>query len=141
MNPSRDVLALSTTEVDLTPIAVGSAVTVVWRGKPVFVRHRTAEEIKAARDTPLSELPDPAAGPVARQEGRVAGAARRLHPSRLRAARAEAVRRRAAITAAGSAPATAATTTPRAASGRGRRRLNLAVPDYVFTSDTQIRIG
>ena len=59
MNPSRDVLALSTTEVDLSPIAVGSAVTVVWRGKPVFVRHRTADEIKEARDTPLSELPDP----------------------------------------------------------------------------------
>jgi ubiquinol-cytochrome c reductase iron-sulfur subunit len=59
MNPARDVLALSTTEVDLTPIAVGSAVTVMWRGKPVFVRNRTAEEIKEARAVPLSELKDP----------------------------------------------------------------------------------
>jgi ubiquinol-cytochrome c reductase iron-sulfur subunit len=59
MNPARDVLALSTTEVDLTPIAVGSAVTVMWRGKPVFVRNRTPEEIKEARAVPLSELKDP----------------------------------------------------------------------------------
>ena len=59
MNPSRDVLALSTTEVDLSPIAVGSAVTVVWRGKPVFIRHRTEKEIQEARAVPLSELKDP----------------------------------------------------------------------------------
>ena len=59
MNPARDVLALASTEVDLTPIAVGQAVTVVWRGKPVFVRHRSAEEIRLARATPLSELKDP----------------------------------------------------------------------------------
>jgi ubiquinol-cytochrome c reductase iron-sulfur subunit len=60
MNPARDVLALASTDVDLSPIAVGQAVTVMWRGKPVFVRHRTAEEIQAARATPLSQLPDPA---------------------------------------------------------------------------------
>jgi ubiquinol-cytochrome c reductase iron-sulfur subunit len=59
MNPARDVLALSTTEVDLAPIPVGAAVTVVWRGKPVFIRHRTAEEVQEARQVPLSQLPDP----------------------------------------------------------------------------------
>ena len=59
MNPSADVLALSTTEVDLKPVAVGQAITVVWRGHPVFVRHRTKEEIDAAAKVPLSELPDP----------------------------------------------------------------------------------
>ena len=59
MNPARDVLALSTTEVDLSPIAAGSAVTVMWRGKPVFVRNRMPEEIKEARAVPLSELKDP----------------------------------------------------------------------------------
>lgn len=61
MNPARDVLALSSTEIDLKPIAVGQAITVVWRGKPVFVRHRTADEIRIARETPLSALPDPQA--------------------------------------------------------------------------------
>jgi ubiquinol-cytochrome c reductase iron-sulfur subunit len=59
MNPSADVLALSTTEVDLKPVAVGQAITVVWRGHPVFVRHRTPDEIAAAVKVPLSELPDP----------------------------------------------------------------------------------
>jgi len=58
--PSKDVLAMASTEVDISPIAVGQAVTVMWRGKPVFVRHRTAEEITAARATPLGELKDPA---------------------------------------------------------------------------------
>ena len=58
--PSKDVLALASTEVDISPIAVGQSVTVMWRGKPVFVRHRTAEEIAAARAVPMSELKDPA---------------------------------------------------------------------------------
>lgn len=59
MNPSADVLALSSTSVDLSGIDEGMAITVMWRGKPVFVRHRTAEEIEAARDTPLNDLRDP----------------------------------------------------------------------------------
>ncbi len=59
MNPSADVLALSTTEVDLKPVAVGQAITVVWRGHPVFVRHRTPQEIEAAQKVPLADLPDP----------------------------------------------------------------------------------
>jgi len=61
MNPSADVLALSTTEVDLSKIAPGQSITVVWQGKPVFVRHRTPEEIKAAEDAPLGDLKDPMA--------------------------------------------------------------------------------
>ena len=48
MNPSAEVLALSTVEIDLSPIEVGQSITVVWQGKPVFVRHRTAKEIAAA---------------------------------------------------------------------------------------------
>ena len=60
MNPSKDVLALSSIDVDLTPITPGMAITVVWRGKPTFVRHRTPEEIKSAEDVKLSELIDPA---------------------------------------------------------------------------------
>lgn len=59
MNPSADVLALSTTEVDLAPIEVGQSVTVKWQGKPVFVRRRTETEITEAEDTPLSDLRDP----------------------------------------------------------------------------------
>lgn len=59
MNPSADVLALASTEVDLAPIAEGQAVTVIWRGKPIFVRHRTPEEIAEAETVELSELRDP----------------------------------------------------------------------------------
>ncbi len=59
MNPAADVLALSSTEVDLSPIEEGQAVTVIWRGKPVFLRHRTPKEIAEARDVDLAELRDP----------------------------------------------------------------------------------
>ena len=59
MNPAADVEALASTEVDLSPIVPGQAVTVVWRGKPVFIRHRTPEEIEAARAVDLEDLPDP----------------------------------------------------------------------------------
>ncbi|HJO74749.1 MAG TPA: ubiquinol-cytochrome c reductase iron-sulfur subunit [Rhodospirillales bacterium] len=61
MNPAADTLALSTTEVDLEPIEEGQSITVVWQGKPVFVRHRTAEEIKTAEAVPLDDLIDPEA--------------------------------------------------------------------------------
>lgn len=61
MNPSRDVLALSSVEVDLTPIEAGQGITVVWQGKPIFIRHRTPEETKVAEATPLSQLIDPQA--------------------------------------------------------------------------------
>ena len=57
MNPAADTLALSTTEVDLTPIEVGQSITVMWRGKPVFIRHRTKTEIEAAQTTDLETLP------------------------------------------------------------------------------------
>jgi len=60
MNPDASTLAASTTEVDLSGIAEGQIVTVKWRGKPIFVRHRTAKEIAAARAVPLNELRDPA---------------------------------------------------------------------------------
>jgi len=59
MNPTRDVLAVSSTEADLAPIPAGQAVTVVWQGKPVFLRHRTEQEIKEAEDVNLNQLPDP----------------------------------------------------------------------------------
>jgi ubiquinol-cytochrome c reductase iron-sulfur subunit len=49
MNPSKDVLALATTEVDVAPIEPGQSITVVWRGKPVFIRHRTPGEIQQAQ--------------------------------------------------------------------------------------------
>ena len=49
MNPAADTLALASTEVDLEPLEEGQAITVKWRGKPVFIRHRTKKEINAAK--------------------------------------------------------------------------------------------
>ena len=58
MNPSADVLALASIEVDIGSVAPGTQITVKWRGKPVFVRHRTPAEIEAARAVKLSDLKD-----------------------------------------------------------------------------------
>ena len=58
MNPSADVQALSSIHVDIGSVDVGSQLVVKWRGKPVFLRRRTAEEIEDARSVPLADLPD-----------------------------------------------------------------------------------
>ncbi len=59
MNPSEDVLALSSIEVDISTIEPGQQLKAFWRGKPVFIRRRTEEEIKRAEAVPMSDLPDP----------------------------------------------------------------------------------
>lgn len=59
MNPSADVLALASTEVDISGIEEGQTITVMWRGKPVFIRHRTQAEIDAARAVSQDDLSDP----------------------------------------------------------------------------------
>ncbi len=59
MNPDASQKALASTEVDLAPVEVGQSITVMWRGKPVFIRHRTEDEIKQARSVKLDELRDP----------------------------------------------------------------------------------
>jgi len=59
MNPSADVLALSSTEIDISPIEEGQAITIQWRGKPVFIRHRTAVEVEEARAVDVKTLRDP----------------------------------------------------------------------------------
>jgi ubiquinol-cytochrome c reductase iron-sulfur subunit len=140
MNPARDVLALASTDVDLAPIAVGQAVTVMWRGKPVFVRHRTAEEIQVARAVPLSQLPDPA-------------------PDQTRVQRDEWLVLVGVCTHLGCVPLGQRSTENRGdfggwfcpchgshydTSGRIRRGpapANLEVPSYSFTSPTAIRVG
>ncbi len=142
MNPSRDVLALSSTEVDLTPIPVGSAITVVWRGKPIFVRHRSPEEIKEAQDVQLSALIEPQADSARVIKGHdewlvVIGICTHL----------------------GCIPLGNKPTDPRGewggwfcpchgsqydTSGRvrhGPAPLNLFIPPYAFSTDTKVKIG
>ena len=59
MNPPADVLAMASTEVDISKIAPGQAIKTIWRKQPVFVRNLTPAEIQAANAVPLSELRDP----------------------------------------------------------------------------------
>ena len=61
MNPSADVLALASIEIDLTPIRPGQSVTFTWRSHPLFVRRRTVGEINAARAVRVEDLIDPLA--------------------------------------------------------------------------------
>lgn len=142
MNPSADVLAQSTTDVDLSAIEAGQAITVMWQGKPVFIRHRTPEEINAAEQIPMSELMDPQSDDARVKKGKaqwlvVVGICTHL----------------------GCVPNGQKPTQDRGkyggwlcpchgslydTSGRVRRGpapTNLVIPPYTFLSDTSIRIG
>lgn len=140
MNPSKDVLALSTTEVDLSPIQQGQAITVMWRGKPVFIRRRTEPEVQQANAVSLAELPDPQADSARAQRPEwlvVVGVCTHL----------------------GCVPLGTKATDPKGefggwfcpchgshydSSGRIRKGpapKNLEVPTYTFLTDTRIRIG
>ena len=59
MNPDASVKALATTEVDVTSVKPGQSITVLWRGKPVFIKRRTESEISEAKSVSLTELKHP----------------------------------------------------------------------------------
>jgi len=59
LSASADVLAMANLEFDLSNVAEGQTITVKWRGKPIFIRHRTQEEITEAVGVPMAELKDP----------------------------------------------------------------------------------
>ena len=61
MNPDASTLSMASTDVDLAPIEEGQAITVMWRGKPIFIRHRTAKEVEAATEVKIGDLIDPLA--------------------------------------------------------------------------------
>ena len=140
LNPAKDTLAMSTTEVDLTPVQVGQAITVMWRGKPVFIRRRTPDEIQQAETVDLAELRD--------QE-----------PDSARVKKPEWLVLVGICTHLGCIPVGQKTTEAHGdyggwfcpchgshydTSGRIRKGpapKNLAVPPYEFTSDTTIKIG
>lgn len=140
LNPAKDTLALSTTEVDLTPVAVGQAITVMWRGKPIFIRHRTPEEIKAAEDVDVSTLRDQEADKDRVKKSQwlvMVGICTHLGciPTGQKETEAKGEYNGWFCPCHGSEYDT---------SGRIRKGpapLNLAVPPYAFTSDTAIKIG
>ena len=59
MSPSADVLALASAEFDVSAVPEGSTITVKWRGKPIFIRHRTAAEIAKESEVDINSLRDP----------------------------------------------------------------------------------
>jgi ubiquinol-cytochrome c reductase iron-sulfur subunit len=59
MNPDASTQALASTEVDVGAVQPGQAITIMWRGKPVFIRNRTPDEVKAAQTVAPTQLPDP----------------------------------------------------------------------------------
>ena len=146
LNPAADTLALSTIEVSVTPIQVGQAVTVKWRGKPVFIRHRTPEEIKEAEAVPLSALPDPQT-----DNARVTDTAKKVRPEWLIMI--------GVCTHLGCVPLGNKPGDPKGEFGgwfcpchgssydtagrirKGPAPKNLVVPEYLFTSDSLVRIG
>ena len=140
MNPAADVLALSSTEVDLSPIEEGQSITVVWRGKPVFIRKRTGDEIKDAEGVNMADLIQPQADKDRVQKPQwliMVGVCTHL----------------------GCIPLGQKSGDPKGEFGgwfcpchgshydtsgrirKGPAPRNLAVPPYTFTSDTTIKIG
>jgi len=61
MRPDASTLAQASIDVNVSAIEPGMSLTVKWRGKPVFIRNRTDQEVQEAKETPLSELKDPIA--------------------------------------------------------------------------------
>ncbi len=137
--PAADVLALASTDVDIDPIAEGMAITVMWRGKPVFVRHRTAAEIEAAR-APVPNLPDPQedADRVQRPEWLVVlGICTHLGCVPLGQRPAD----QRGEFGGWFCPCHGSHYDTSGRIRRGPAPRNLDVPEYTFTSDTSIRIG
>lgn len=58
MNPDASALALASTEVDISSLQSGEQISVMWRGKPVFIRYRTDAEVEEAKAVPIDDLPD-----------------------------------------------------------------------------------
>jgi len=140
MEPAADTLAMSTTEVDVSGIAPGVGKTVMWQGKPVFVRHRTPEEIAEAQKADSAQMVDPEKDSARVQKPEwliVVGVCTHL----------------------GCVPVGETPTENRGEFGgwfcpchgsqydtsgrirKGPAPKNLAVPPYKFVSDTQVRIG
>jgi ubiquinol-cytochrome c reductase iron-sulfur subunit len=142
MNPSKDVLALSSVDVELAPVVEGQGITIVWQGKPIFVRHRTATEIKEAQDVPLGQLIEP-----------------QTDAARVKAGHDQWIVLIGICTHLGCVPLGNKPSDPRGewggwfcpchgsqydTSGRvrhGPAPANLALPPYAFESDTKIKVG
>lgn len=142
MNPSADVLALAAIEVDLSKVERGQAIKVSWRGKPVFVRNLTDQEISQAQAVPLSELRDPASLQDRTRDGKLnwlitIGVCTHLGCVPLGAADGEARGDYGGYFC----PCHGSHYDTAARIRKGPAPTNLVVPEYSFKSDTVVEIG
>jgi ubiquinol-cytochrome c reductase iron-sulfur subunit len=138
MNPDASTIAAGAPiEVDLGPVAEGQVIKVFWRGKPIFINHRTPKQIKEAQDVNLASLPDPQPDSARVKEGHAQFQVLIAICTHL-----------GCIPLADSGPfdgyfcpchGSVYDTSGRIRSGPAP--LNLALPPYEFVSDTRIRIG
>ena len=165
MNPSADVLALASIDIDLAPIQPGQTVTFTWRSHPLFVRRRTQEEIAQSRAVKVDDLLDPDARNANLPEGAQATDDNRLSPNVRGPAGVRPMEKPEWLVVVGVCThlgCTPQASTPQDKQGdyggwlchchgsqydnAGRVRVgpaprNLDVPPYVFLSDTKIRVG
>jgi ubiquinol-cytochrome c reductase iron-sulfur subunit len=154
MNPDASTQALASIEVDISPVKPGQAITVKWRGKPVFIRNRTEEEVKAARAVRVADLDDKSARNEALPES-----ARATDENRTKAGKESWLVLVGICTHLGCIPKGQSMSDSRGEFGgwfcpchgshydtsgrirKGPAPRNLDVPPYEFLSDTQIKIG
>jgi ubiquinol-cytochrome c reductase iron-sulfur subunit len=142
MNPSADVLALASVEVDLAPVARGQAIKVSWRGKPVFVRNLTDAEIAEANKVDASSLRDPQTLADRTKEGKAnwlvtLGVCTHLGCVPLGAAEGEVKGDFGGYFC----PCHGSHYDTAARIRKGPAPANLEVPEYAFLTDTRVKIG
>lgn len=142
MAPSKDVLAASTTELDISALEIGQSIKAVFRKQPVFVRRLTAAEIEAANATDANDLRDPQTLAERTLEGHedllvVMGVCTHLGCVPLGAAEGENKGEYGGYFC----PCHGSHYDTAARIRKGPAPSNLEVPDYSFTSDTTIVIG
>lgn len=142
MNPSADVLADATTELDLSAIQEGQAIKAVFRKQPLFVRHLTAAEIDAANKVPVSSLRDPQTLAQRTKPGKTQwlitmGVCTHLGCVPLGAAEGEYKGEYGGYFC----PCHGSAYDAAARIRKGPAPKNLVVPDYVFRTDTTVEVG
>ena len=142
MNPSADVLALASIDVDVSQIQPGQAIKTIWRKQPIFIRHLTPAEIQAANAVPLSELRDPQTLADRTAEGKpqwliTLGVCTHLGCVPLGTAEGE----NRGDYQGYFCPCHGSHYDTAGRIRRGPAPINLEVPEYEFTTDTTVRIG
>ena len=142
MNPSADVLALASIEVDISQIKPGQSIKTIFRKQPLFVRHLTPQEIQAADAVPVSELRDPQSLAERTKPGKAQwlvtmGVCTHLGCVPLGAGEGESKGTYGGYFC----PCHGSHYDTAARIRKGPAPLNLEVPDYEFKSDTVIEVG